>query len=59
VNEALKHAVDEGKDRYCAVAGVLPLREEIAAYLHDTRNLKISPANIVIARAAKSRCSWQ
>ena len=53
VNEALKHAVDEGKDRYCAVAGVLALREAIAAYLHDTRNLNISPANIVIAPGCK------
>jgi aspartate aminotransferase len=53
VNQALKQAVDEGKDRYCAVAGVLPLRDAIAAYLHDTRNLKISPANIVIAPGCK------
>src|ERR1022692_2941465 len=54
VNDALKRALDEGKDRYCAVAGVLPLREAIAAYLRDTRNLKVSPANIVIAPAHKS-----
>src|ERR1700693_579197 len=53
VNQALKRAVDEGKDRYCAVAGVLPLREAIANYLHDTRNLKISAANIVIAPGCK------
>jgi aspartate/methionine/tyrosine aminotransferase len=53
VNQALKRAVDEGKDRYCAVAGVLPLREAIANYLQDTRNLKISPANIVIAPGCK------
>ena len=53
VNQALKLAVDEGKDRYCAVAGVLPLREAIANYLQDTRNLKISPANIVIAPGCK------
>jgi aspartate aminotransferase len=53
VNQALKQAVDEGKDRYCAVAGVLPLREAIAAYLHDTRNLNISPANVVIAPGCK------
>src|ERR1700687_101124 len=53
VNDALKRAVDEGKDRYCAVAGVLPLREAIASYLHDTRNLKVSPANIVIAPGCK------
>jgi aspartate/methionine/tyrosine aminotransferase len=53
VNSALKRAVDEGKDRYCAVAGVLTLREAIAAYLHDTRNLKVSAVNIVIAPGCK------
>jgi aspartate/methionine/tyrosine aminotransferase len=53
VNNALKQALDEGKDRYCAVAGVLTLREAIAAYLHDTRNLKVSPENIVIAPGCK------
>ena len=53
VNNALKQAVDEGKDRYCAVAGVMPLREAIAAYLHETRNLQISPENIVIAPGCK------
>ena len=41
VNDALKRALDEGKDRYCAVAGVLALREAIANYLRDTRNLKV------------------
>jgi aspartate aminotransferase len=53
VNEALKRAMDEGKDRYCAVAGVLALREAIATYLHDTRDLKISADNIVIAPGCK------
>jgi aspartate/methionine/tyrosine aminotransferase len=53
VNEALKRAVDEGKDRYCAVAGVLTLREAIVTYLHDTRRLTISPENVVIAPGCK------
>ncbi len=53
VNEALKQALDEGKDRYCAVAGVLTLREAIANYLHETRNLKVSADNIVIAPGCK------
>src|SRR5271170_5374779 len=53
VNDALKRAVDDGKDRYCAVAGVLPLREAIANYLHETRNLKVSADNIVIAPSCK------
>jgi aspartate aminotransferase len=53
VNDALKRALDEGKDRYCALAGVLSLREAIAAYLHDTRSLNVSPSNIVIAPGCK------
>jgi aspartate aminotransferase len=53
VNEALKRALDEGKDRYCAVAGVLALREAIVTYLHDTRNVKVSAENIVIAPGCK------
>src|ERR1700721_1119569 len=53
VNEALKRAVDEGKDRYCAVAGVLALRQAIADYLYDTRKLKISADNTVIAPGCK------
>ncbi len=53
VNDALKRALDEGKDRYCAVAGVLTLREAIANYLHDTRNLKVLAENIVIAPGCK------
>jgi aspartate aminotransferase len=53
VNNALKRALDEGKDRYCAVAGVMALREAIATYLKDTRQLTVSPENIVIAPGCK------
>jgi len=53
INDALKHALDEGKDRYCAVAGVPALREAIARYLHDTRNLDVSPDHIVLAPGCK------
>ena len=52
VDSATK-ALAEGRDRYCAVAGVPALREEIAAYLHRTRNLKVSADNIVIAPGCK------
>lgn len=54
VNEALKQAVDAGKDRYCAVPGVLELREAIAGYLQLTRNLKVSADNIVISPGCKT-----
>jgi aspartate aminotransferase len=53
VNEALKRALDDGKDRYCAVAGVPALREAIARYLHDTRDLNVSPDQIVLAPGCK------
>lgn len=53
VNEAAKRALDEGKDRYCAVAGVPALREALAVYLHETRDLRVLPENIVIAPGCK------
>jgi aspartate/methionine/tyrosine aminotransferase len=53
VNEAAKRALDEGKDRYCAVAGVPALREALAIYLRDTRDLHVSSQDIVIAPGCK------
>jgi aspartate aminotransferase len=54
VVESVTKALAEGKDRYCAVAGVPALREEIAAYLRRTRNISVSAANIVIAPGCKA-----
>lgn len=53
VNDALKRAIDEGKDRYCPVVGLPALRQALAVYLRETRNLAISPQNIVIAPGCK------
>ena len=53
VREALKRAIEEGKDRYCAVAGVRELRNAIAEYLAATRNIEVAPENIVIAPGCK------
>ena len=53
VIESANRALAEGRDRYCNVAGVPALREEIAAYLHRTRNLSVSPADIVLAPGCK------
>jgi aspartate aminotransferase len=50
---ALKRAVDEGKDRYCPVAGVPALRQAITEYLQRTRNLSVSADNIVLAPGCK------
>jgi aspartate/methionine/tyrosine aminotransferase len=53
VKEAAKRALDEGKDRYCPVAGVPALREEIACYLRNTRGVNVSAGNVVIAPGCK------
>ncbi len=53
VIDSAAKALADGKDRYCAVAGVPALREEIAAYLQRTRNISVSPANIVLAPGCK------
>jgi len=53
VNEALKRAIDEGKDRYCPMVGVPALREAIADYLRRTRNLSVSPEQVVVAPGCK------
>lgn len=50
---ALEKALREGKDRYCPIAGVPALREEIARYLRETRGVQVSPSNIVIAPGCK------
>jgi aspartate aminotransferase len=53
VIESAAKALADGKDRYCAVAGVPALREELAAYLAHTRAIAVSPANIVLAPGCK------
>src|SRR5512136_717446 len=50
---AAEKALRDGKDRYCPMAGVPALKEEIAAYLHRTRNLNVSPENVVVAPGCK------
>jgi aspartate/methionine/tyrosine aminotransferase len=54
VIESATKALAEGKDRYCAVAGLPALREEIAVYLKRTRSLEVSAANLVIAPGCKA-----
>jgi aspartate/methionine/tyrosine aminotransferase len=50
---ALEKAVREGKDRYCPMAGVPALKQELAAYLHRTRDIRVSPDSVVIAPGCK------
>ncbi len=50
---AAKDALDAGHDRYCQVAGLPALREEICAYLKRTRQLDVTPDEVTIAPGAK------
>src|ERR1700733_12760650 len=54
VIESAAQALADGKDRYCAVAGLPALREEIADYLQRTRAIDVSSSNIVIAPGCKA-----
>jgi aspartate aminotransferase len=54
VIDSATRALADGKDRYCAVAGVPALRDEIAAYLHRTRNLHVPANSIVLAPGCKA-----
>ncbi len=53
VIDSAAKALADGKDRYCAVAGIPALRQELASYLARTRSIDVSPDNIVIAPGCK------
>lgn len=53
VVEALIQAVKDGRDRYCAMQGLLPLREELARYLARTRAIDVTAKDIAIAPGCK------
>ena len=53
VIESATNALADGKDRYCAVAGIPALRQEIAAYLKRTRSIDVSPDDVVIFPGCK------
>jgi len=53
VLDALEKAVRDGKDRYCPMAGVPALKEELAAYLKRTRDIPVSADSVVIAPGCK------
>jgi aspartate aminotransferase len=53
VVDALQKAVSEGKDRYCPMAGLPSLKQEIADYLHRTRKIDIAADSVVLAPGCK------
>jgi aspartate aminotransferase len=57
VVEALRAAVSEGHDRYCATRGVPALREAIAEYLKRTRRLDVASEQVLVAPGCKMALS--
>lgn len=53
VIDSANKALAEGKDRYCAVAGIPELRQELSSYLARTRNINVAAENIVLAPGCK------
>jgi aspartate aminotransferase len=57
VVEAVKKAVDSGRDRYVSTRGILPLREAIANYLKRTRRLDVAAEQVLVAPGCKMALS--
>ncbi len=53
IKEAAKKALDEGKTKYGAAAGELPLRKAIANKLNQDNNLSYQPENIIVTNGGK------
>jgi len=53
IKEAAIKALDEGKTKYTAVAGIPELREEIAKKLKRDNDLDYSPSDIIVSNGAK------
>jgi aspartate/methionine/tyrosine aminotransferase len=45
---AMFRAIADGKTGYCAAAGIMPLREALAADVGSRRGLQFSPASVVV-----------
>ena len=50
---AMDRALADGKTGYCAAAGIMPLREALAADVGSRRGLQFSPANVVVQPGGK------
>ena len=51
--EAMNRAIADGKTGYCPAAGIMPLREALAADVGARRGLDYPPANVVVQPGGK------
>ncbi len=57
VVDAVRNAVANGRDRYCATRGIPALREEVAYYLARTRSVSATAEQVLIAPGCKMALS--
>lgn len=50
---AMHRAVADGKTGYCAAAGIVPLREALAADVGRRRNMDLGPSNVAVQPGGK------
>ncbi len=53
IKKAAIEALENGKTGYTSSAGIPELREAVAAYLSETRDIKVKPESVVVANGAK------
>jgi aspartate/methionine/tyrosine aminotransferase len=53
IKQAAINALENGKTGYTASAGIPELREAVATYLSETRNIEVKPESVVVANGAK------
>lgn len=53
IKQAAIEALENGKTGYTASAGIPELREAVAAYFSETREIEVKPESVVVANGAK------
>jgi len=53
IKEAAIEAISEGKTGYTPSSGIQELREAVAGYLSETRNIEVKPESVVVANGSK------
>jgi aspartate/methionine/tyrosine aminotransferase len=48
IQEAAQKAIKDGRTKYAASLGILPLREAIAEHYHDTYGVEVSPEQVLV-----------
>ncbi|MDR3562586.1 MAG: pyridoxal phosphate-dependent aminotransferase [Negativicutes bacterium] len=53
IKQACIQAIQKNETHYCPSAGIQPLRETIAAYISKSRNIPVSPDEVVVTPGGK------